>query len=174
MKRISTAPVLACVFFASITYATIINVPGNQPTIQAGINAASVGDTVLVQPNTYIEAINFSGRNITVGSLYLTTGDTSYISLTTIDASYTFTVVTFNSGENGTAVLSGFTVTNGYGNEGGGILCDNNSNPVITSCHIDNNSGQGIYCYDSSPLIDNCRISSNTINGMYVIGSSNP
>ena len=32
--------------------ATIINVPADQPTIQAGINAASDGDTVLVEQLT--------------------------------------------------------------------------------------------------------------------------
>ena len=33
-------------------YSTIINVPADQPTIQAGIDAAVDADTVLVQPGT--------------------------------------------------------------------------------------------------------------------------
>lgn len=70
--------------FASIP-ATIINIPDDYPTIQAGIDASSDCDTVLVQPGTYVENIDFNGHNIVVGSLFLTIGDTSYISSTVID-----------------------------------------------------------------------------------------
>ena len=87
-------------------------------TIQAGINAASDGDTVLVQPGTYVENINFNGKNIVVGSLTLTTGDTSYVSSTIIDGNQSGSVVTFNSGENSNSVLTGFTITNGNGTYG--------------------------------------------------------
>ena len=34
-----------------------IRVPADQPTIQAGVNAATVGDTVLVGPGTYLENV---------------------------------------------------------------------------------------------------------------------
>src|SRR6516164_7182077 len=45
-----------------------IKVPADQPTIQAAINAANSGDTVLVSPGTYYENINFNGKAITVTS----------------------------------------------------------------------------------------------------------
>ncbi|MFB0516174.1 MAG: hypothetical protein ACETWG_06175, partial [Candidatus Neomarinimicrobiota bacterium] len=52
--------------FVSISAANIINIPADSSTIQAGINGASTGDTVLVQPGTYVENINFNGKNIVV------------------------------------------------------------------------------------------------------------
>ncbi|HEV2355066.1 MAG TPA: hypothetical protein VGR89_12540, partial [Puia sp.] len=65
-----------------------IHVPADQPTIQAGINAASNGDTVLVAPGTYKESINFSKKAITL----MSSGGPS---VTIIDGSNNGTPVTF-------------------------------------------------------------------------------
>ena len=69
----------------SYAISTIINIPADQPTIQEGIDASADSDTVLVYPGTYYENINFNGKNITVGSLFLTTNDEQYINQTVID-----------------------------------------------------------------------------------------
>ena len=152
-------------FFPIFLVSTIINVPDDQLTIQAGINAATNTDTVLVEPGTYVENINYNGKNITVGSLFLTTHDTSYISSTIIDGNSSGLVVTFNNGENSTAVLCGVTLINGSANYGGGICCDNYSNPDIRNVTISGNSaiecGGGIYCYNSSPSLQNVTITRN-------------
>jgi predicted outer membrane repeat protein len=151
-------------FFASIISATIINVPGDQPTIQAGINVAVDGDTVLVQPGTYFENIDYIGKNITVASLFLTTQDTTYISQTLIDGNQNGSVVTFESGEDSTAVLCGFTLTNGHDNYGGGIYCSN-SDPTLENITISNNSalyGGGFFSeFNSNPILNNVIISDN-------------
>ena len=76
---------LFCLIFAINLTATIINVPAEQPTIQAGIYIAVESDTILVQPGTYAENINFNGKAVILGSLFLTTQNTSYISQTIID-----------------------------------------------------------------------------------------
>ena len=46
----------------------IIDVPCDEPTIQAGIDAAMNGDEIVVAPDTYFETINFLGKAITVRS----------------------------------------------------------------------------------------------------------
>jgi hypothetical protein len=152
--------------------ATIINIPGDYPTIQQGIDASSDGDTVLVQPGTYVENINFSWHNIVLASLFLTTQDTSYISSTTIDGNQSGSVVSFGSSILDAATIAGFTIKNGSSLFGGGIYCINGSSPTIASNNIIENSagyeevgdGGGIFCYDSSPNILQNTISSNTVD----------
>ncbi|MCK4357348.1 MAG: T9SS type A sorting domain-containing protein [Candidatus Cloacimonetes bacterium] len=154
--------------FNGFAIADIINVPDDQPTIQAGINAATNGDTVLVQPGTYVENINFNGKCITVASLFLTTGDTTYVSQTIIDGDQNGSVVTFENGEDFTAILTGFTITNGCASLGGGICCFYYSSPSLENVTITGNSaistyseGGGIYCSYSSPSLENVTITGN-------------
>jgi len=157
--------------FPQVITATIINVPYDQPTIQAAITASSNGDTVLVQPDTYYQNINFNGKNITVGSLFLTTGDTAYISQTIINGGNSNSVVKFNSGETNNAVLSGFTITNGYAYYGAGINCYSGSSPTLSYLNIENNNGHpgdsyggGLVCNGSSPNCSNLTFTGNYAN----------
>ncbi len=171
---------------------TIINIPADYPTIQQGIDASLDGDTVLVQPGTYYENINFSGHNIKLASLYFTTGDSSYISNTIIDGNSLYSVVKFDHGETDQASLIGFTIQNGQAAKGGGIACYE-SNPTISDNIIVDNTaygsipsagyGGGIYVENSDPVISgNVIISNASINvhdwgrglggGIYCTGSS--
>jgi parallel beta-helix repeat protein len=127
---------ICIVLFTTISFADILNVPSVQyPTIQAGIDSAFTGDTVLVTENTYYENINFKGKAIIVASEFITDSDTSHISKTIIDGSQssisdTGSVVLFVSGEDTNSVLYGLTITGGTGTilpefderGGGGIL----------------------------------------------------
>jgi len=168
------------ILILSFLYSATINVPGDQPTIQAGIDAAINGDIVLVQSGTYLENLYFNGKLITVGSLYLTTQDTSYISSTIIDGNGSGSVVSFEGGEDTSSILTGFTITNGSTNLGGGIYCENAS-PSLLNLMITNNSvsslGGGIYCGDSSsPFLQNVTIADNSAaegGGIFITWFSN-
>ncbi len=100
----------------SIYSQTTIHVPGDYSTIQAAINAADSGDVVLVDEDTYYENINFKGKAITVASHFFNDGNESHIENTVIDGSQpiypdTGSVVIFNSDEDSTSILCGFTIT---------------------------------------------------------------
>jgi predicted outer membrane repeat protein len=168
MRRIWIKSFLLVALLHGLSWPTIINIPADYPTIQQGIDASVDGDTVLVLPGTYVENINFNGHNIVLGSHFLTTGDTSFISQTVIDGDTAGTVVTFESHEGTSAKLTGFTIQNGSAQDGGGIVCLNQSHPTISRNIIRNNSahsphgdGGGIYCIGSNPTIENNYIHSN-------------
>ena len=96
---------------------------GDFEFVQDAITASKDIDTVLIHPGTYMGGINFAGKKIVMGSLFLTTGDTAYIDSTVIDGDESSSAATFISGEDSTAVLTGLSLTNGYTviTGGGGI-----------------------------------------------------
>jgi len=140
-------------------------VPEDHDTIQEAVDTASDGSEIIVSPGEYFECINFSGKAIRITSLYSSTGDAEYISNTVINASGMNSVVIFNSQETGDSQLSGFTLINGSAGMGGGIICSNNSSPVISDIIIQNNNaiyGAGLGCYsNSNPILTNITIRNN-------------
>lgn len=178
-KSIFWFPIVLAVLWINVAPATIINVPSDSSTIQKAINGAIDGDTVRVAPGTYYDNINFSGKNIVVGSWFLDSSDTTYISTTIIDGSQATYVVIIMNGEDSTAVITGFTIQNGHTGLGGGIYCGSAS-PTISHNTISGNSadddGGGIYCRYSSSTISHNTISGNSAyddgGGIYCYYSS--
>ena len=174
MKFILRANILFTLLTASVATATIIMVPQDQPTIQTGIDSALVGDTVLVDTGKYVENINFNGKSIVVGSLYLMIEDQGIVNSTIIDGNNDTTVVTLNSGETFTTELVGFTVMNGDAFMGGGIFIGSGASPVIRNNVITENHagscgglGAGMAIADSSnPLIISNVFESNVADGI--------
>lgn len=160
--------IVLLLLFSTNLFATIINIPDDVRTIQGGIYRAEDGDTVLVQPGSYAERINFRGKAITVGSLILITGDEAYIDSTIIDGNERGPVVTFESQEDTTSILCGFTIQNGVAEDGGGVYL--NAGPLLENLLITGNLaeryGGGIYCVSEIlPYIRNCVITGNISEG---------
>ena len=163
---------------AARAYAEIRSVPDDYPTIQQAIQSSNHGDKVIVEPGTYFETINFLGKDIVVTST--DPDDPETVAATIIDANGRGSVVTFQSGETHEAVLTGFTISGGYGTAnpafgpeimwGAGIYCINAS-PTIKRNVIANNNcpvgavegyGGGIACVVSEAIITNNVIRNNS------------
>ncbi|HSF41215.1 MAG TPA: right-handed parallel beta-helix repeat-containing protein [Thermoanaerobaculia bacterium] len=140
--------------------AATINVPGDQPTIQAAINAAVAGDVVVVAPGTYQENVNFGGKAITVKSA-------AGPAVTIVDGQQLGSVVTFATGEGRSSVLRGFTLKNGRSSSGGSGIRIQSTSPTIINNVITGNqgcsSGPGINIQGGAPLISANTISNNSV-----------
>lgn len=139
-----------------------IRVPGDEPTLQAGIDAATNGETVLVADGLYIGSgnrdVDFNGKAIVVIS------ENGY-TVTIIDCESSGRGFYFHNGEGPASIVKGFTIKNGApGGNGGGIYCLNAS-PYILECSFVNNSagiGGGVACDDNAkPVIEDCMFDGN-------------
>ena len=64
-----------------------LKVPEEYCTVQAAIDAGRDGDTILISPGVYHEALTIAGKSITLASWYLTTKEPRYIKQTVLDGS---------------------------------------------------------------------------------------
>ena len=147
------------------TQAGIINVPDDQPTIQAAIEVALDGDEIIVAPKTYFENINFLHKAISVRSIDPT--DPAVVAGTTINGGGSGSVVTCDSGEGPDTVLSGFVITNGNTSGDGGGMRILDSSPTVSHCRFVGNTatgsgvGGGMFSSGGSPAVSNCTFSGN-------------
>ena len=123
------------------------HVPDDVPTIQAGIDSAAVGDTVLVAPGTYTGPQN---RNLYFGGTNVVLRGVAGPDSTIIDCEDAGRGFCFVCGEDFTSVVEGFTVTNGFdAHSGGGMYCEQ-SGPTVVNCRFSGNearfSGGGLFC----------------------------
>jgi len=144
--------------------AATIRVPQDQPNIQAGMDAAVDGDTVLVADGLWQgdgnRDLDFGGRAIVVAS------ENGYENCI-IDCqggSQNHRAFYFHSGEGPDSVIEGFTIQRGsyYGgmssDKYGGAICSLASGFTLRDCYLQHNNsrqGGGIFAASSTVVIRN-------------------
>ncbi len=205
MKKLTSF--LTCFLMIVPCGAGIITVDDNGPAdfnnIQAAIDAANSGETIVVQPGLYNGHINFLGKNIILTST--NSADFNTIKSTSIGSAYPNEAsITFNGIEDPNCRLVGFNI-NGFvdgldwlaeplsphpthatisnclfqGNSGRGGTVISSFDGTISNCIITDNLNQSsILAYspaieDCYGLIKNCTIANNWSQGISLVNVSN-
>lgn len=134
---------------------TIIVNPGD--SIQAAINSANPGDTILIHAGAYTESL-------TLGKAVSLTGVSSATVMIKALSNQRVITITDSSISN-TVIISGLTFTGGDvtgggstcpGGCGGGLLITGTARPLLSNIAVTNNrasrDGGGLYVYSNSPL----------------------
>ena len=154
-------------------------------SIQSAIDFAASGSTIQVAPGTYTGSgfwvVNPGGKELTITS-------TGGPSVTIIDGQNQRRGVHFSAGES--AILDGFTVTNGSDPRGAGVY-SGWASPIISNCVVSGNNcvtdqgiearGGGIYIVDAdSTLVEQTVVCGNVgadsndqVYGSYINGGLN-
>ncbi len=184
-SRVVSVILASIIIFTGTVTAVERHVPSEYSTIQAAIDTSSNGDVVIIAPGIYTgtgnKNITYLGKAITVRSA--DPYDQSVVESTVIDGEgeiggeWDNTGFIFNSGEGPDSILSGLTITNCVGGDGGGI--HSTSNPTVSKCKFINNTaiadGGGIYNTGNMIIADCVFINNGTVilltGGIYNEGS---
>lgn len=125
-------------------YPAIVRVPEDQPTIQAGVNAAGNGDTVLLADRAFTGIGNYDIR-WNAASKHLVIRSANGAAKCVIDCRGLGRGFILDAGQDNRDAIQGVTITNGYVSTvsprltgGGAILCDSTS-PTISGCLLVHN-----------------------------------
>jgi hypothetical protein len=160
--------IVALLSIPSTCFSATYYVPDDFFTIQAALDGAINGDTIVVRDGVRTGAgnrnLDFRGKGITLRSK---NGPENCI----IDCRKKGRGFYFHTGESTDSVVDGFTIVRGSSTNRGGAFCCINSSPTIINCRIAHNSvyggmgssgyGGGIYCDGSFAVIRECLISRN-------------
>jgi serine protease len=142
---------------------TTLTVPGQYPTIQAALNAASPGDTVSVSPGMYAENLDFLGKAVSLVS-------TGGASQTTIVAPGGTAVTIGPAGS-----IVGFTISGGTATFGAGMAVSGSGTLIAKDIFQSNQQGSGgfgaaIGGNSASPLIEQDLFVGNSCDGQFLSG----
>ncbi len=175
MKQVVIAVGMALV--AASIQATTIHVAADQPTIQAGIDAASSGDTVMVAPGRYT---GLGNRDVYIEGKAVSLLSERGRDSTIIDCQSTLidlhNALNYSDVSDSTTVLDGFTIINGFQSPDaydGAVIIQ--STPItIRNCIFDSNcvAIMGEFGTEGRVLIEDCTIENSYGFGAIVIGES--
>ncbi len=160
---------------------TAIRVPSDLPTIQAAVNAAGNGDTILVAPGIYRGEGNrdiiIEGKSVVI--IAEQAGSSTVIDCEGSENEPHRAFVIRNQASSNT-IIEGFTIQGGYNTSGAAIYCTSAS-PTFKFCIFYGNqstlSGGAIRCKNSSPSLINCTFVANaaqTGGAIFGLASSSP
>ncbi len=170
-------------FAAATTYVVNPEGGGDFLSIQEAIEAVQTGDEILVAPATYLENIDYLGKDLAIRSIE---GQQATIIDGSAGAPGVGSCATFQFGESSAAVLEGFTLTGGHGTEladdwgrgtrGGAVFC-RQSSPTLRACRMTENSAESagaIYVHQATLNLFDCEIDHNSVTslGGAIAGSS--
>ena len=130
--------------------AEVIHVPGDEPTIQAGVDAAVDGDEVVVADGLYTGPGN---RAVSTGTKLITVRSAGGPGGCVIDCETEDRAFVISGG----ARVEGFTIRNGRAVFGGAMLVAGDA--TIVGCDFDGNAadaGGALFIQNSSPAIIGC------------------
>lgn len=154
---------VAAVALPAVTRTVDINGTGQYTAIQSAINAAVIGDTILVYPGRYVENVNINKNNISLISLEYSTHNPAFIDSTIIDGNRTNRCIYVIQNIVGT-YIRGFTLTNGRRTNGGGVLLSSSTNSQLINCDVYGNeaeTGAGVYAFEGSLFLSGVKIHDN-------------
>lgn len=140
------------------TYRVDVGGGGDFIDIWGAVVASVTGDTILVAPGTYTGAqnrnIDPSGKNI----VFLAEGGGRIP--VTIDCEGLARAFIFQSGEDASTLVRGFTIINGYESSSGGAMSISNSSPTIENCVFRDCSadlnGGAFTMFNSASVVSSC------------------
>jgi hypothetical protein len=138
------------------------HVPGDATTIQGGIDLASAGDIVMVDPGTYSTSTNGESFPIHMKSGLALVGAGGR-SATIVDAEQQATVFSCFDADT-TTVLSNMRIRGGHAAFGGGVYCEGSGLRVCECDFVENEAtsrGGAVHCDSSSVFFRNCSFADN-------------